>query len=141
MTIGCQLTELCSLAEGNSLTNGHKFTEGLNGLEWICWLNIIHWLKDKNQPKDVHELKGFHRLKYVQLPLLVPPMRKVDKTNSQLEFTFGGQNHEFSKYVVFNTFNCKKAWEGHIMSCRYGILQKHWVSTTRFQDFRMSEFH
>ena len=26
-------------------------------------------------------------------------------TNSQLEFTFGGQNHEFPKYGVFNTFN------------------------------------
>ena len=30
-------------------------------------------------------------------------------TNSQLKFTFGGQNHEFPKYGVFNTFNWKKA--------------------------------
>ena len=26
-------------------------------------------------------------------------------THYQLEITFGGQNHEFSKYVVYNTFN------------------------------------
>ena len=33
-------------------------------------------------------------------------------THSQLEFTFGGQNHEFSKYVVYNTFNFKKSLGG-----------------------------
>ena len=37
-------------------------------------------------------------------PLIRTFMPQI-KTNSQLEFTFGGQNYEFPKYGVFNTFN------------------------------------
>jgi len=36
---------------------------------------------------------------------LAMPAEKLLMTNSQLKFTFGGQNHEFPKYGVFNTFN------------------------------------
>ena len=63
---------------------------------------------------------------------------ETDMTYSQLKFTFGGQWHEFSEYVVFNTFYWKKARECGRTSCTYVILQKNWVSTSRFQDFRIS---
>ena len=58
--------------------------------------------------------------------------KKIFMTHFQLKFTFGGQRHKFSMYIVFTTFNWKKGRESDRTSCRYGILQNIWVSTTRF---------
>ena len=66
--------------------------------------------------------------------------KKIFMTHFQLKFTFGGQRHKFSMYIVFTTFNWKKGRESDRTSCRYGILQNIWVSTTRFQDFRISGY-
>ena len=40
--------------------------------------------------------------------LVLNIINQLHMTYYQLEFTFGGQNHEHSKYVVFNTFYWKK---------------------------------
>ena len=74
--------------------------------------------------------------KAIDIPVLMTihfPIQGNHTTYYQLEFTFDGQNHGFSKYVIFNTFYWRNSWDGLRLSYRYGILQKNSVSVTRFQ--------
>ena len=41
------------------------------------------------------------------------------KTHNQLDVTFDGQNHGFSKYTIFNTLNLKHI--GKVTECYVGM--------------------